>query len=113
MTVTIKLDESKIKRKVTNNELGLYVAKTWKDIIDPYTPRNTGRLMQNVSLSVPFQIHYKVDYASKVYYNVNGVTFHQVGVGRNPYATQEWDKAAANAGQTNKLYRAINNYLGN
>lgn len=113
MTITVKLNEAKIKNKVTNDELGKFVAQQWKFIIDPYTPRATGMLMNNVSLEVPFQIHYKEGYASAVYYNRRGVKFIQGGGnGRNPYATQEWDIAAANAGQTNKLYRIINSYLG-
>lgn len=109
----IDLNEGKILGKVTNDRWGLYVANEWKRIIDPYTPRNTGQLMGllgDVEL-LPFKIHYKADYAEAVYYNRRGVEFVQKGTGRNPLATQEWDKAAEKAGQKDKLYRVLNNAL--
>lgn len=106
MTITVKLNEAKIKDKVTNEKFGLFVANEWKRLIDPYTPRDTGTLMQSAKLQ-PFQIYYGQKYASAVYYGKNFKFQH-----KNPYSTYEWDIAAANAGQTNKLYRTINSYLG-
>ena len=62
----IKLDESKIIGKVTNDNFGLLVSKTWKDLIDPYTPWDTGMLMHNVEKK-PFLLHYKEPYAHYIY----------------------------------------------
>lgn len=106
MTITVKLNEAKIKDKVTNDKFGLFVANEWKRLIDPYTPRDTGTLMQSAKVQ-PFQIYYGQKYASVVYYGKNFKFQH-----KNPYSTYEWDIVATNAGQTNKLYRIINNYLG-
>lgn len=110
----IDLNEGKIFGKVTNDRWGLFVANEWKRLIDPYTPRDTGVLMgitgQTVDI-LPFKIHYKSNYAEDVYYNRRGVKFITQGSGRNPFATQEWDKAAAKAGQQDKLYRILNNAL--
>lgn len=111
MTVKIKLNEKKIQQKVTNDKFGKFVAQQWKGLIDQYTPRETGNLMTNVSLEVPFQIHYKEEYASAVYYNRRGVKFIQVGSDRNPDATDHWDKKAEQAGKKESLYRTLNKAL--
>lgn len=107
----ITLDEARIKAKVINDRFGMLVSKTWKDLIDPYTPRDTGTLMQNVRLS-PWRIHYFTKgYPEIVYFNRRGVKFITQGVGRNPYATDHWDIKAEQSGQTDKLYRTLNNSL--
>lgn len=105
MNVKFELDEQKILSKVTNDKFGLFVANEWKRLIDPYTPRDTGTLMQSAKLS-QFQIHYIQPYATRVYYG-KGFEFKK----KNPYSTYEWDKAAANAGQLDKLTRTLNNAL--
>ena len=105
MNVRIDLNEPKILAKVQNDRFGLFVSSEWKRLIDPYTPRDTGTLMRSAKLS-QFQIHYIQPYATRVYYG-RGFEFKK----KNPYSTYEWDKAAANAGQLDKLYRAINNAL--
>lgn len=105
MNVKIDIDQQKVVSKVTNDKFGLFVSNEWKRLIDPYTPRDTGILMQSAKLS-QFQIHYIQPYATKVYYGKD-FKFKK----KNPYSTYEWDKAAANAGQLDKLYRTINNAL--
>lgn len=105
MNVDVKFDKKKIEQKVTNDKFGLFVSNEWKRLIDPYTPRDTGTLMQSAKLS-QFQIHYIQPYATRIYYG-KGFEFKK----KNPYSTYEWDKAAANAGQLNKLYRTINSAL--
>ena len=105
MNLKVDIDEQKVLSKVTNDKFGLFVANEWKRLIDPYTPRDTGILMQSARLS-QFQIHYIVPYATRVYYGT-GFEFKK----KNPYSTYEWDKAAANAGQLDKLYRTINSAL--
>ena len=58
VTSEIKLDETKILNKVTNDKFGLLVANKWKILIDKYTPRDVGMLIQNFEL-LPFGIWYK------------------------------------------------------
>ena len=108
--IRVELDESKIIRKVTNDEFGLFVAKTWRDLIDPYVPYRTGQLSGNLGETVqvsPWEIWYKMKYATYVYFS-NGWDFSK---NMHKSATDHWDKAAENAGQKNKLYTAINAYL--
>lgn len=111
MSLEINLNEPRIKEKLNSDRFGLLVSHEWKRLINPYTPRDTGVLMGITGQTVdelPFKLHYKAPYAEEVYYNRKGVTFITEGSGRNPYATQEWDKAAEKAGQKDKLYRVLN-----
>lgn len=109
MTLRIDLNEPQIIEKVTNDRFGKFVAQEWKKRIDPYTPRDTGELMgitgQTVDI-LPFALHYKVGYASPVYYGYY-MNFQK----KNPYSTYEWDVKAEQAGQKEPLYRTINNAL--
>ncbi len=112
MNVRIDLNEPKILAKVQNDRFGTFAAKSWKTLIDPYTPRDTG-LMQDTAEIQPFKIIYRGAktsngkyYAGYVYYN-RGANFKK----NNPYSTHEWDIAAANAGQLDKLTRTLNNAL--
>ena len=138
MNIRVDLNEPKILQKVTSDKFGLLVATEWKRLLDPYTPKDTGLLMQNAKLS-PWQIEYIEPYSAYMYfgevyvdpvYNVGG--FYSSGYGywsrpgvkkvpsgrkleyqkNNPYATDHWDEKAAKAGQLNKLYTALNNALG-
>lgn len=111
--VNISINEPKIINKVTNDSLGLNVAKEWKELISPYTPRDTGRLEETAKLS-PWTITYAPAnqyngfvYASKVYNGVD-LNFQKT---HNPYATHHWDKAAEQAGKKTELYNIINNKL--
>ena len=106
MNVKIDLNEPKILAKVQNDRFGLFVSQSWKRLIDPYTPRDTG-LMQESARVYPWKIHYiQTEYPEKVYYGYD-LNFQK----KNPYSTYEWDKAAANAGQLDKLTRTLNNAL--
>lgn len=107
MDVKIDLDISKIKEKVTSDRFGTFVAEEWKRLIDPYTPRDTGLLEENVNI-LPFKLHYKQKYAKRQYY---GKDFNYQK--KNPYSASEWDRVAEQAGQKNKLYREINSALRN
>ena len=114
MELRIDLNEPKILEKITSDGFGMLVSKKWKDLIDPYTPKDTGQLMGVIGGLIelqPFKIWYKSDYSEIVYYNNRGVTFITIGNGRNPYATDHWDKKAEQAGQKDKLYRALNSAL--
>lgn len=108
--IRVELDESKIIRKVTNDEFGLLVAKTWRDLIDPYVPYRTGQLagVEGTTVQVsPWEIWYKMKYAKYVYYS-KGWDFSK---NMHKSATDHWDKAAEKAGQKDKLYRTLNNAL--
>ena len=109
MDIRIDLNEPQILKKVKSDKFGLLVSKEWKRLIDPYTPRDTGVLMgitgQTVDIA-PFKLHYKAKYAERVYYG-SDLNFQK----KNPYSTYEWDKAAEEAGQKDKLYRTLNNAL--
>lgn len=105
MELRIDLNEPQILQKVTNDRFGLLVSNEWKRLIDPYTPRDTGTMQDSASLN-PWQIHYKQKYAERVYYGED-MNFQK----KNPYSTYEWDKAAEEAGQKDKLYRTLNNAL--
>lgn len=106
MNLRIDLNEPRIREKVTSDRFGLLVSNEWKRLIDPYTPRDTQTMQNNVRF-YPFKIHYFTEgYPEKVYYGYN-MNFQK----KNPYSTYEWDKAAEKAGQKDKLYRTLNNAL--
>lgn len=102
IVVNVNLNEQQIAEKLQNTRLGLFVANEWKRLIDPYTPRDTGT-MQDTAKITAWTITYDTKYARYVYYGKN-MNFQK----KNPYSTYEWDKAAASAGQLNKLTRTIN-----
>lgn len=111
----IRLNEQQILNKVTNDKFGLQAATEWKDLIGPYTPRDTGRT-EDEAVVAPWTIAYNpVDpvtgthYAQKIYYGVD-INFHTT---HNPYATHHWDKAAEQAGKKKELYSRLNAYLRN
>lgn len=101
-TVRVDLNEAQIMSKVENDRLGLFAAQEWKRLIDPYTPRDTGTMQDTAKLS-PWAILYDTKYAKYVYYGYDMNFQH-----KNPYSTYRWDKAAANAGQVDKLTRILN-----
>lgn len=108
--IKVELDENKIIRKVDNDRFGLLVAKSWRDLIDPYVPYRTGQLSGALGTTVqvsPWEIWYKMKYAEYVYFS-NGWEFSK---NMHKSATDHWDKAAEQAGQKDKLYRTINNAL--
>lgn len=107
MKARIKLNKPKIYAKVTNDRFGKFVANAWKRLIDPYTPRDTGQLENNVQI-MPFKLWYKQRYANRQYHGYD-FNFQK----KNPYSTYEWDRAAEQAGQKDKLYRTLNNALRN
>ena len=105
MNLRIDLNEPKILAKVQNDRFGMLVSTEAKRLYDPYTPRDTG-LMEETAKIYPWKIHYIQPYSARVYYGKDFNFQH-----KNPYSTYEWDKAAANAGQLDKLTRTLNNAL--
>ena len=108
------MNEPQILEKVQNDRFGLFVSQSWKRLIDPYTPRDTG-VLQDTAQIEPWKITYRGAktkngkyYAAYVYYGRDFNFQH-----KNPYSTYEWDFAAEQAGQKDKLYRTLNNALQN
>ena len=139
MKVDVKINTPKVIDKVTNDKFGTFVAHEWKRLINPFTPHRTGNLERNVEYK-PFQIKYLSPYSQYQYYGMlyvdplyrvggftsdGGITWYsRPGVKKvatstplnylkdhNPQATSKWDVAAVNAGQKQKLIKAINLYL--
>lgn len=134
VTSEIKLDERKILNKVTNDQFGMQVSREWKRLIDKYTPRDLGYLIQNYQL-LPFAIWYKEIYAHYAYmgekyvdpiYGVGAFYSPDYGFWSRPevekipsgeklkfkgFGTDHWDEKAAKSGELDKLYRIINNGL--
>ena len=137
MELKININEPGILSKVHSDEFGNFVSLSWYKFITPYTPRDLGNLEQNVQI-MPFKIWYKQLYA---HYQYTGIVYvdpvtkaagfidrdgnwkSRFGVDKipsdrqlkyqkkNEFATDHWDIKAAQAGQLNKLYQTLNNYL--
>ena len=105
MNLRIDLNEPQIINKVTSDKFGLLVSHEWKRLLQPYEPRDTNT-MSSTAREYPWKIHYIQPYSERVYYG-SDMNFQK----KNPYSTYEWDKAAENAGQLNKLYRTLNGLL--
>lgn len=131
MSVSIELNAKQIYQKVTNDKFGKALANEWARLIQPYVPRSTGQLMQNITLK-PFEITYDSVYAHYMYEEilyvdpVTGSPWADFGKQKvptgqnltyrtnlNPFATDHWDKKAARAGQGRKLLLFANKYLLN
>ncbi len=139
MEIHIDLNEPQILEKVTGDEFGMFVSNEWKKLIDSYTPKDTGLLMQNVELR-PWEIEYREPYSHYMYsgelyvdplYGVGGFFSSDFGFWsrpgvkkvpsgkslsyqkNNPYSTDHWDAAAEKAGQKDTLYRTLNDALQN
>lgn len=135
----VKLNVPRILDKVENDRFGMFLAREWKRLINPYTPHRTGNLERNVQYR-PFEIEYMSPYSHYQYegnlyvdplYKVGGFTrdggitwFSRPGIKKvptstplnylkdhNPQATDHWDQAAEKAGQKEKLIEAANDYL--
>lgn len=137
MNVRIDLNEPKILQTIKSDRFGEHAAQTWKDIIDPYTPKDTGLTMESARI-YPWIIHYIQPWSAYIYngklyvdpiYNV-GAFFNadygfwsRPGVKKipsgkplnyqknNPYATDHWDKKAEQAGQKEKLAKTLESAL--
>lgn len=130
----ITLNEEQIINKVTNDRFGLKAATEWKKLIDPFTPRRTGRTVESAEVE-PFRIKYDpIDqkdqywlgepitgkhYGKKIYYEESSTYFHTAfryppwcpAPMHNPFSTGKWDEAAVKAGKKTELYRTLNNAL--
>lgn len=131
---SVSLNEQQILNKVMNDDFGLKAATEWKDILDPFTPRRTGRTVETAEVT-PWQIKYdpvaQIDqywlgeipsgehYGKKIYYENREDYFHTSfhypqwcpAPFHNPLSTGKWDKAAEEAGKKKELYSRLNAYL--
>ena len=105
MNLRIDLNEPRIREKVMSDRFGLLVSHEWKRLLQPYEPRDTNT-MSSTAREYPWKIHYIQPYSERVY-NGSDMNFQK----KNPYSTYEWDIKAEQAGQKDKLYRALNNGL--
>lgn len=69
--IELNLNMPRVLSKVENDEFGLFLAKTWKMLIDPFTPNREG-IMQHSGVLHPFEIYYKGPYSHYMY---NGIIY--------------------------------------
>lgn len=105
VSVVNNIDVDKIVSVTDNDFFWYHMAREWYRLLQKYTPRDTGNLMENVSI-VPKEITYNAPYAAVVY-NHEGANFRK---DKNPYATAQWD-VAARATELPKLIEFGNEYL--
>lgn len=90
-----------------NNDPGLwtFAANTWYKLCEPWTPFDTGTLLDEVLIE-PKRIFYIMNYAIYVYHGdrMHFQTLH------HPLATHHWDKAAEPT-QMPKLLQAMQGYI--
>lgn len=104
--VKSRIDAARIAHRINNDEgLWTFAANTWYKLIEPYTPFDTGLLLNEVLIE-PKKIYYIMNYAKPVYEgtHMNFQTLH------HPLATHHWDQAAKPA-QLPKLKQAMQAYI--
>ncbi|MCI9085764.1 MAG: hypothetical protein HFE51_05000 [Clostridia bacterium] len=108
ITVIDKIDISKVLKEINSPALWTFAANDWYRLISPYTPYDTGQLMQNVTIK-PGEIIYEEPYA--VYpYNGEHMNFKK---DHNPKASARWDQRAIQEKQDEKLTQAVQGYINN
>ena len=101
-----KINAAVIAHRVnTDPGLWTFAANTWYKLMEPWTPFDTGLLMDEVLIE-PKQIYYVMNYATYVYHgdHMNFQTQH------HPLACSHWDKAAEPT-QLPKLKQAMQGYI--
>ncbi len=103
---SLKLDTSAIAGKLThNNKVGTFLASEWHKLISPFTPKQTGNLIEGKIIK-PYAIQYTAQYANKMYF---GKTFN-FRKDKNPKATSFWSEKAE-ATQKYKLIDAVGLFI--
>ena len=93
MPLIKNFNKSAIIDKVKYNEkMGTHAAETWRKLIEPYVPYNTGRLCNDVTIK-PYIIQYNAPYAGKVYNDLK-MNFRK---DKHPLATARWSEVATPA----------------
>lgn len=90
MPLVKNFDKNAIISKVKDNpEIGRHAAETWRDLVEPYVPYNTGRLCHDVTIK-PYVVQYNAPYAGKVYNDLK-MNFRK---DKHPLATAKWNEVA-------------------
>ncbi len=139
-TVDVKLNMPRILNKVENDTFGKFLAKEWARLIDPYVPSSPeAQLREHITYPKPFLLRYDQPYSRYMYYGeiyVDPITkasgfigedgqwksrygVKKIPSGRkfnyskdpNQFATDHWDKKAAQAGKAEQLGKTATNYL--
>ncbi len=108
MKVKLKCDinPNKIVSKITGNKDFWTIAHMeWWRLISPYTPFQTGNLMEDVTVTAE-GIKYNSPYAHRMYTG-DGFNFC---TDKHPLASAHWDKVAKPS-QLPCLARTLNNYI--
>ena len=141
MPILIDLNMVGIIEKVTSDRFGRLVSEDWKRLINPYTPRDTGTMEDGaiirpweIEYKGPYarymyegRLYVDPIYGVGAFYNpMYGFWSRKIeqggkkiptskplnyNTGMNKYATDHWDIKAAQAGQLDKLYQALNDKL--
>ena len=86
----------KIVDSITNNDqLGLFLAATWKRYMDKYVPVDQGMLYQTADATKPFEVSYIQNYS---HYQWEGLSKSgkklRYSKEQHPLAQSHWEKAA-------------------
>lgn len=86
----------KIVDSITNNDqLGLFLAATWKRYMDKYVPLDQGMLYQTADATKPFEVSYIQNYS---HYQWEGLSKSgkklRYSKEQHPLAQSHWEKAA-------------------
>jgi len=100
--------EEKIRKK---GQTVLFMAETWRRLINPFTPMDTGYLANDgvniVSEGQLGIIHYQASYARKCYDGTN-IQFQRH---KHPFASAKWDEAGKRAGKKEVLIKDVEEYI--
>ena len=89
MPLRKNFNKQAILNAIKNDEgFGKCAAESWRKLVDPYVPYNTGRLANDVTIR-PFQISYNAPYAEEVY-----ETNRMYRRDKHPLATSHWNEVA-------------------
>ena len=93
MPLIKNFNKNRILSKVKDNEdIGKHAAETWRKLVEPYVPYNTGRLCNDVTIK-PYVVQYNAPYASAVYNDLK----RNFRNDKHPLATAKWSEVAAPA----------------
>ncbi len=103
---SLKLDASAIAGKLTrNNKVGTFLASEWHRLISPFTPKQTGNLIEGKIIK-PYAIQYTAHYANRLYY---GKKFN-FRKDKNVKSTSYWSEKGE-ATEKSKLIDAVGKFI--
>ena len=102
LTAELHIDAGRLAEELRSDGLWLHAARQWHRLYEPYVPRDTGRLYQEVRIS-PGQIEHTAPYAAYVYSG-------SFASGTGGAASRAWDRAAEPV-EKPKLIAAMQEYV--